>query len=480
MNLTKLGGLGRGATGLATYFGMIGLLWVLVAASIPLGPATPTPWYQAVSMFRFPHIVASEFGDTDSQMLPELRKSREEYVLVYFFAPWCPHCQHFAPEFERLALAFRRQNKSAKPEERVLAGKVDCVAHASTCSDWGINGFPSLLWGRRTDWLERRVSTLRSVEPSSASAEGAADWINRNTPVRLDPSKVSRQEIAQLAHSGSVNSSLGFAAPMDAIPTAVDPWDMQLALALLVHETLERHGSETGPMRSLNDFVHLLAERFPEAVSSPVPNIRGAATATSCRASLRDLTRQLKPASATSGRRHAALLLEGQTQRLGPSELESRWRLCGTDWTTYGTRGWRSCRGTFPGKRGFTCGLWSLFHTVIAHGEDSHALEDTKIMRAVIADLFGCKDCRDHFLNHIAWSEKSTRTRRDAQIWWWQAHNQVNLRVQGIEQQYQDGDPQFPKVQWPSQAQCPSCHVQGGWNAEAVTNFLDQYYRRRE
>lgn len=429
-------------------------------------------------MFRFPHIVANEFGDTERQMLPELRKSSEEYVLVYFFAPWCPHCQHFAPEFERLALAFRRQNKTVKPTERVLTGKVDCVAHSSTCKDFGVNGFPSLLWGRRTDWLEKRVSKLRSVEPSSASAEGAADWINKNTPVRLDPSKVSRQEIAQLVHAESANSSLGFVAPIHANPAVVDPWDLQLAVALLVHETLERHGSSAGPMRTLHDFVQLLSERFPEAVSSPAPNIRGAAT--SCRTSLRDLTRQLRPGSLlATDHRHAALLLEGQTERLGPGELESRWRLCGTDWSAYGTRGWSSCRGTWPGKRGFTCGLWSLFHTVIANSDDSHALEDTKIIRAVIADLFGCKDCRDHFLNHIAWNEKSTGSRHDAQIWWWQAHNQVNLRVQGIEQQYQDGDPQFPKVQWPAQAQCPRCHVQGGWNAEAVTNFLDQYYRRR-
>eukprot|EP01045_Picozoa_sp_COSAG04_P047740 COSAG04_NODE_17972_length_454_cov_1.177465_1_plen_111_part_10 len=40
--------------------------------------------------------------------LPALLAERGDvsHVLMEFYAPWCPHCQHFAPEVERIGQAF--------------------------------------------------------------------------------------------------------------------------------------------------------------------------------------------------------------------------------------------------------------------------------------------------------------------------------------------------------------------------------------
>ena len=47
-----------------------------------------------------------------------------------------------------------------------------------------------------------------------------------------------------------------------------------------------------------------------------------------------------------------------------------------------------------------------------------------------------------------------------------------------------DGDPAFPKVQWPTQQMCPACHSRSGgdgtagsgWDEAAVLAFLKQYF----
>jgi len=420
-------------------------------------------------MFHFPRVAASEFGDTNSNFLPLVSNSSAEFVLVNFYAPWCPHCQHFAPEFERLALAIQRERLT--PHPRLLAATVDCVQYASTCNDWHVDFFPSLLWGSKVDWLSRDFNRLKMVQPTSPTAEGVADWINYHTPIQVNPHNVSRLEIAKILNVSATKPGVRFMVSARPAMASVDPWDLQLATALLVHETLARHRDEASSLHTLHDFIHLLQQRFPESPEE------GAAQKGACRSSLVHLGTEL-----------------GSGQAADPDDLEARWRLCGTDWAQYGRRSWSSCRGTWPGKRGYTCGLWSLFHTVIARGDDHSALEDTKTVRAVIGQLFDCHDCRNHFLK-IPWTENATQTRRDAQLWWWQAHNQVNSHVQLLESQYQDADPEFPKIQWPAQAQCPDCRgpavpsflsqaqpgstgiaSQEPWRPNKVARFLDRFY----
>ena len=51
-------------------------------------------------------------------------------VLLEFYAHWCPACQRFAPEYEKLAAVL---NAEPKPAPKVLVARVDCaeeVRHA--------------------------------------------------------------------------------------------------------------------------------------------------------------------------------------------------------------------------------------------------------------------------------------------------------------------------------------------------------------
>ena len=56
---------------------------------------------------------------------------------VLFYAPWCPHCQHFAPKYEVVGEHFAG-------DHRVRVAALDCVAHHATCGEQGVKGFPTM------------------------------------------------------------------------------------------------------------------------------------------------------------------------------------------------------------------------------------------------------------------------------------------------------------------------------------------------
>jgi len=60
-------------------------------------------------------------------------------VLVEFFAPWCGHCKHLAPEYEKVANVFQN-------EANVVIAKVDADAHRELGERYGVTGFPTLKW----------------------------------------------------------------------------------------------------------------------------------------------------------------------------------------------------------------------------------------------------------------------------------------------------------------------------------------------
>ncbi|KAI6170994.1 Sulfhydryl oxidase [Aphelenchoides bicaudatus] len=144
---------------------------------------------------------------------------------------------------------------------------------------------------------------------------------------------------------------------------------------------------------------------------------------------------------------------------------------------------WQHCKGSGPEYRGYTCGLWTTFHTItiqaytnMLKNKKPSPMQPLKAIQGWVNSFFGCQDCRMHFMEmttqKFPMTAQRVRQPHDTFMYLWRAHNIVNNRL------HKDitEDPQFLKYQFPPLFLCPTCHAGGQFSRRKVRNFLLQYY----
>lgn len=112
-----------------------------------------------------------------------------------------------------------------------------------------------------------------------------------------------------------------------------------------------------------------------------------------------------------------------------PLEDISAMHVCGTSSPVQkkGQEQWVACKGTKTDTRGFTCGLWLLFHATAARvpETDGGALF-MPALRGFVHHFFQCEDCRSHFIGIVdSEAAQKASNRRAVVMWLWSAHNEV-------------------------------------------------------
>ncbi|XP_054440135.1 sulfhydryl oxidase 2 [Pteronotus mesoamericanus] len=237
--------------------------------------------------------------------------------------------------------------------------------------------------------------------------------------------------------------------------------DLESGLHYLLRVELAAHRSLAGAeLRALKDFVTIVAKLFPGR--PPVRRL------------LEMLREWLASLPLDRIPYNAVLDLVNNKMRISGLFLTNEIR-------------WVGCQGSRPELRGYTCSLWTLFHTLtVQAGTRPEALDDTgfagdpqavlQAIRRYVRTFFGCKECGEHFEEMAKESMDSVKTSDQAILWLWKKHNLVNSRLAG----HLSEDPRFPKVPWPTPDLCPACHEEArgldSWNEGQVLLFLKQHY----
>ncbi|GAB4828799.1 Sulfhydryl oxidase 1, variant 2 [Ancistrocladus abbreviatus] len=425
--------------------------------------------FQASSFPVGSRSILREFSDNTDADLPDvavdlnvtnfesvLKDSPASFAIVEFFANWCPACRNYKPYYEKVARLFNGPN-AAHPGI-ILMTRVDCALkiNIKLCDRFSVSHYPMLLWGPPSKFAsgssEREKDGGIKAIDDGRTAERLLNWINKQmgSSFGLHDEKYEHEDLQN-------NSS-------DPGQIARAVYDVEEATSAAFEIILEHKMIKAGTRASLIRFLQLLVAHHPSK---------------RCRNGSAEILVNFDDMCPSE------ILIENKEKILacnGVSALANA-QICGKEVP----RGyWMFCRGSSKDTRGFSCGLWVLFHAISVRIEDAESQIAFTTICDFVRNFFVCEECRQHFYDMCSSVATPFNTTQDFALWLWSAHNKVNERLMKKEASLGTGDPKFPKIIWPPKPLCPSCYVslnqksnmssQIDWNQSEVFKFLVGYY----
>ncbi|TMW68562.1 hypothetical protein Poli38472_006030 [Pythium oligandrum] len=390
-------------------------LWIVASVVSLLTTATHAMFKDSKPLFKDSFHVRSL---TDEAFDEAMSKTDQVWV-VDFYAPWCPHCRDFAPELEKIA-AFYADSKV------VHVGAVDCTTSQTACNKEEIMAYPSI----KIFHVPATASKGKKfTQFGRKNMKSVVKWVEDLLEEAQMKSGISADNVDQqieLIRNDRVSDGLGlpqerslkmkYARLQDAGSAAIFTLENSLFIG---KSTLDGERYEA-------------ALKWIEALAASFPLERN-------RAVFRDLAdamqiRESWDQSAWNSliRKWKAIAMESTFPKtLLVYDEEATWAQCNT----------------------YTCGLWTLFHSMsVEAASPTCPLKPSQLgaaIRLFVMHFFGCEECVKHFLmanppSVIDELAKSDSINNHALLLWlWRMHNKVNRVTK--------------KAFWPSIGTCPIC-----------------------
>lgn len=94
---------------------------------------------------------------------PSLELMNKNKTIIFFFAPWCGHCNSFKPTWNQFKEYLDKNNMQYK--------EVDYEQNSSLCDKYKIQGFPTILVDNNNDIQEYE---------GNRTYESLVSWINKH------------------------------------------------------------------------------------------------------------------------------------------------------------------------------------------------------------------------------------------------------------------------------------------------------------
>ena len=311
-------------------------------------------------------------GDSFLENVKDSESVSSSWIVV-FYAHWCGHCQHFAPEFIRIAETFRHEGANFK------FGAIDCAAsglgRSDVCAMNDIRAYPTIFLfrgGEKVEELAKIPDSLeKDVQRLVQGSQGAV--LNGKTEVDGGPVKVS-----------------GIEAPKERVKDLlVNPQtvkaDAVLTMYTILHSEVFKGSTEVlseSEKADLKSLLKLCSSIFQEGpCGSLLYSISGSV----------------------------------------PQHRE--WKeLVDSNFPGSSSQSFLSCSD-------LSCGMWRLLHLISVSASLSPP-EATHALRFVVDRYFSCEVCRKHFLAHFDNCDFGRCSEQGSSAAWLvRLHNSVNVRL---------------------------------------------------